>query len=326
MKKIRYKSILLVLCLSMFSGALSLGFVRAVVPDGNCCYLTETIVVFDQKISNWDNPAVETITIPDLPIISVEMFLQAYCDIKGKYLRAIHFDVDGALGPPPRAGVGGAINCWRLSGSQVRGDPSGPQPDGTINHGQTKTFSIDMTQASFANPPEGPYGSWYPWNPGPGRFTHNFIPQGPGDILGYFSPGVHTITSFVSTQDAFGGVDSWVTVILTFTYKFIPATIDFDPDTLNPKSQGNWVTVYIEFPECDDCSVSDIDINTILLNGVFPAEDHPTSIDDGVLMVKFDRQALIESLMPGESKDMIISGELYDGTPFEGKDLIDVLL
>ncbi len=75
--------------------------------------------------------------------------------------------------------------------------------------------------------------------------------------------------------------------------------IDIDPDTLNLKSKGKWVTVYIELSEGFD--VEDIDIDTLELEGI-PAEDSPTEIgdydDDGIpdLMVKFDRKALIEHL------------------------------
>src|SRR4030042_677987 len=53
----------------------------------------------------------------------------------------------------------------------------------------------------------------------------------------------------------------------------ITATIDFDPDTLNKKSAGNWVTVYIEFPTGYD--VANIDINSLRLEGVIPAESWP---------------------------------------------------
>jgi len=232
----------------MLSGTLSLGFVRAELSTASSGGYTQTIVVFDHRISSWDNPAVETITIPrNWGIISAEMWLQAYCDRNDPYLRAIHFDVDG---------LGGGINTWRLSGSQVRGDPSGTPPSGTISPGQTKTYTFDMTHVYFAYPSTGPYGSYE--NHELGRFYHNFIPQG-------FSPGEHTITSFVSSQVALGGPNSWVTVILTITYAFIPVEVDFHPETLNRKSQGNWVTVYIDLPDDVEYTAEDVDISTIEL-------------------------------------------------------------
>ena len=107
-------------------------------------------------------------------------------------------------------------------------------------------------------------------------------------------------------------------------------TIDIDPDTLNLKSKGKWVTAYIELP--DGYDVADIDVGTVTLEATIPAEDHPTEIgdydNDGVpdLMVKFDRQALIEYLdgTTGEVT-LTVSGELSDGTSFEGSDTITVI-
>jgi len=132
---------------------------------------------------------------------------------------------------------------------------------------------------------------------------------------------------FNSYTGLFNGLSEFS--ILFTQSDFIPATVDFDPDTLNRKSQGNWVTVYIELPEGFD--VNDIDISTVLLNGEVPAEEQPTEIgdydDDGIpdLMVKFDRLATIEAIGPGQTVDIMITGELTDGTPLEGSDEIRAL-
>lgn len=105
--------------------------------------------------------------------------------------------------------------------------------------------------------------------------------------------------------------------------------VDIDPDTLNLNSSGKWITCYIELP--DGCHVEDINISTILLNDVIPAEDHPTDIgdydNDGIpdLMVKFDRQAVQDILEPGDGVEIKITGELNDGTKFEGLDYIRVI-
>lgn len=105
--------------------------------------------------------------------------------------------------------------------------------------------------------------------------------------------------------------------------------IDIDPDTLNRKSKGKWITCYIELPEGYD--VADIDISTILLNDIVPAETHPSNIgdydNDGMpdLMVKFDRQDVIDILEPGDNVEIIVTGELTDETWFEGMDYIRVI-
>lgn len=102
----------------------------------------------------------------------------------------------------------------------------------------------------------------------------------------------------------------------------IEATIDFDPDSLNPKSSGKYVTVYIELPEpFEEYNVSDIEISTIELTsglGSVFAEDTPTEIgyhdENGIpyLMVKFNRSAVIAILVPGGEREITVSGESWD--------------
>ena len=107
----------------------------------------------------------------------------------------------------------------------------------------------------------------------------------------------------------------------------ISATIDVDPDTLNLRSKGKWITACIELPEGYD--VSDIDISTVELNGEISAELHPTEIgdydEDAIpdLMVKFDRASVIDLLNVGEAT-LTITGEV-NGIPFEGSDTIKVI-
>ena len=108
-----------------------------------------------------------------------------------------------------------------------------------------------------------------------------------------------------------------------------PSVVDFDPDTLNRKSKGKWVTCYIELPEAYD--IEDIDISTILLNDVIQAEENPSDIGDydldGIpdLMVKFNRKNVIDILETGDAVEIKIFNELIDGTKFEGMDYIKVI-
>jgi hypothetical protein len=110
-------------------------------------------------------------------------------------------------------------------------------------------------------------------------------------------------------------------------------TIDIDPDVLNLKSKGKWITAYVEFPE--GYNVSDIDVSSILLNGTIPVDlNAPTAIGDydgdGVpdLMVKFNRTAVCEFILSKGIKlgnvTLTVSGKLRDGVEFEGCDTIRV--
>ncbi|MEW6601637.1 MAG: hypothetical protein AB1499_11770 [Nitrospirota bacterium] len=110
----------------------------------------------------------------------------------------------------------------------------------------------------------------------------------------------------------------------------IEAVVDIKPDTINLKSKGRYVTAYIELPE--GYSVEEINRDTIVISainddiinpplytvGPWQIADHDR---DGIadLMVKFDRQELISLLKVGD-KTITISGELADGTLFEGTD------
>lgn len=77
---------------------------------------------------------------------------------------------------------------------------------------------------------------------------------------------------------------------------------------------------YITLPE--GYEVEDIDVDTILLNGIVSAEwGH---IQDSVLMVKFDRSEVAAILSPGDAVELTVTGELTDGTSFEGSDTIRV--
>ncbi len=111
----------------------------------------------------------------------------------------------------------------------------------------------------------------------------------------------------------------------------IPATIDIDPDTLNLKSKGKWVTGYVELPEGYD--VNDINVSTINLKpGEVPVDPTaPTTIgdydSDGIsdLMVKFNRANVVANLVAGNEVKLTVTGKLIDGAAFEGNDTIRVI-
>jgi len=112
----------------------------------------------------------------------------------------------------------------------------------------------------------------------------------------------------------------------------IPAQIDIDPDTLNLRSKGKYITTYIELP--DGYNPTDIDVSSVMLNLSISAELEVTEVEDydgdGVveLMVKFDRSLLIEYVISSGTTDtsitLIITGRLEDGTPFVGKGIVKI--
>jgi len=135
-------------------------------------------------------------------------------------------------------------------------------------------------------------------------------------------------------------------LMVTGNYKMvvraqIPATMDIDPNTLNLQSKGEWITCYIELPE--GYNVSDIDIYSIRLNNTFPMSllpkppvPVPTEIgdydNDGIpdLMVKFNRTVLTSHIyhtlgITYGDVTLKITGNLTDGTLFEGKDTVKVI-
>jgi hypothetical protein len=109
----------------------------------------------------------------------------------------------------------------------------------------------------------------------------------------------------------------------------IEATVDFDPDTLNLKSKGRFVTAYIELPE--GYTANDIDVSTVLLDDEIQAEPKPIGIGDyngnGIddVMVKFNRFDVQSIAEPGNEVELKLSGQLVNGTAFEGTDTIRVI-
>lgn len=110
----------------------------------------------------------------------------------------------------------------------------------------------------------------------------------------------------------------------------VPATVDIDPDTLNLKSKGNWITAYIELPS--SYNVRNIDVRTVRLiigEHEVRAELRPTEIGDHDhdrvpdLMVKFDRQAVQALLSVGEYELKVV-GKVA-GATFEGSDTLRVI-
>ncbi len=115
--------------------------------------------------------------------------------------------------------------------------------------------------------------------------------------------------------------------------------IDIDPDTLNMKSHGKWITVYITLPEGFD--IGTIDTSSIAITSLigdtcdseYTQEADPSFVpqvgdrdEDGIpdLTVKFDRQVLLANLCL-DDVSITIEGELTTGELFSGTDSIRII-
>ncbi len=104
--------------------------------------------------------------------------------------------------------------------------------------------------------------------------------------------------------------------------------VDFAPDTVDMHSKGKYLTAYIELVEGYDPSL--IDIQTVMLSvdghSALYANPDKSSVgdydEDGIpdLMVKFDRQALQATLLPGLTEITLYGAA--DGEFFQGVDTV----
>jgi len=162
--------------------------------------------------------------------------------------------------------------------------------------------------------------------------------NGSGTVSGshvYTSPADYPVTVTVTDDTDPNSYGSDATTVAVIP---LNADIDFDPDTLNLTSNGNWVTVFIELPGGAD--VNAIDGSTVVLNGVVSAylgkqgwakaESNDGNITDhdgdGIMarMVKFNMDEVKAILTPGEEVVITVSG-LAGEIAFGGTDTIRVI-
>ena len=86
---------------------------------------------------------------------------------------------------------------------------------------------------------------------------------------------------------------------------------DINPKTLNLKSKRRWITAYLSV---QNASIEDINISSILLQGTLMAERW--DYQDDVLMLKFNRQEFMNTVVVGESIEIKISGKWKNGSDF----------
>ena len=107
--------------------------------------------------------------------------------------------------------------------------------------------------------------------------------------------------------------------VLFTTEGFVQATVDTKPETLNLKGKGLF-TALIKLAEGYD--VEDVDVGTVECEGA-PAVKAMIA-DDNRLVVKFNREGLV-GVSAGDAVELIVTGQLLDGTVFVGSDTIRVI-
>ena len=101
----------------------------------------------------------------------------------------------------------------------------------------------------------------------------------------------------------------------------IAASIIIEPETLNLASQGVF-TAFIQLIE--DYNVTYINVSTVECEGAPAVRGMVSEEDNTTYIAKFNRQELV-NVTTGDAVELTVTGNLYDGTPFEGNDTIRVI-
>ncbi|MBI5558684.1 MAG: hypothetical protein HY885_13715 [Deltaproteobacteria bacterium] len=107
----------------------------------------------------------------------------------------------------------------------------------------------------------------------------------------------------------------------------LSATANCTPETLNINANGNWITCALAVPA--DYALEDIDVTSIYLDGVIPADK--AVVEDGLLKLKFSRAELVALIKDDDTiefpmeKEVTVSGALSDGITFTATDSITLI-
>jgi hypothetical protein len=149
---------------------------------------------------------------------------------------------------------------------------------------------------------------------------------------------------YLMANDSYRGYDDnagsvFVTVAAEDVPTIVEATVNLDPDTLNLKSKGKWITATIQLPE--SLNPADIDCATIRIAKIGGASCDPNYAQpldlkfypmlgdadaDGVadVTVKFDRE-LLQANLCLDDVSITVEGKLVTGETFTGSDTIRVI-
>ena len=130
-------------------------------------------------------------------------------------------------------------------------------------------------------------------------------------------PSLHTGIVSITSNGGNGTVQVSVNISVPTRH----VNLNIDPDTLNKKSRGKWITAYLTVENASPC---DIDPSSLLLNNLV----QPSWWDvqsKTTLMVKFDR-ATVQAILPiSETVDIEVTGQWKDGLIFEVHDIVRVI-
>ena len=209
-------------------------------------------------------------------------------------------------------------------------------PDIEVFAGDTVNFSGNFTDPGWLDSHTATWDFGDGTNQSGTVTEENEAPDATGTVTVsniYYQEGSYTVTLTVTDDDGDSGIDTLVITVLP-----IPANIRFKPHTLNLRSEGKWVTVFVELPigpSGQEWDTDLIDISTVLLNDSVPAVSDAkygfvknSTKGNPKLMFKFDRSLVVQVLQAGEEVEVVITGKvLYNGdyADFEGVTVIRVI-
>lgn len=127
-----------------------------------------------------------------------------------------------------------------------------------------------------------------------------------------------------------GDADYQDAVLATLTP--ITVNVEYCPRTLNLKSEGKWITAFIELPK--ELDAYNVDAASIMLNGTILADKVHVE-DSHLLVVKFSRAEVIELIKDllekidfqciGTEVSLTLTGKFTDGQTFQGNNTISVI-
>ena len=185
------------------------------------------------------------------------------------------------------------------------------------NHWLSPYFGGDLKQTGVTRSvPAGEFNDCY---------SFGFLWTLNGALLGeYLAPNVGVVKYVApSCYYAYGAEGETVTFELK-SYRIGPieAGVDIEPNTINLKSKGKWLTCYIWLDE--EYNIADINPDSVRLEGGIEAGWMWFDEEEQVATAKFSRAEVQEILEVGEV-ELTVTGELTNGTRFEGTDTIKVI-